>query len=150
MGFLSKLANPFGSSSHSSSDSNSTSTQANTTTTNTSTDNRLVVDGGGVGASGGGVVNMVDPGAVQAGRDVSMAALANNATNTDKLLQTAGALFRSQEKAMEVSAGLATALAAKATGTEDTGLNTPTAALGGKAIIAAGLVGALYFLSKRG
>ena len=132
----------------------SSSSSSNQTTTN-NVDRRQVVDTGSVGiSSDASTVNIqqLDQGAIAGAREIAVNAIANNATNTAKLLDTAAALFQSQQQAIGVSATLANSLAAKASGTADNGLQTEDVQKNKNAIMAAaalaGLAG-LAYLSKK-
>lgn len=132
-------------------DSSSASTQS---TTNISNDRRQVVDTGSIGISSDSSsvsITSLDQGAIAGAREISLAALTSNSTNTAKLLDVAGALFAGQQKALDVSATLASSLASKATGTEDTGLQTEAATINRDRMLALAAVGGLaaYAFFKR-
>lgn len=96
----------------------SSSSSAQTTTTTVSTDKRVVADNGAqvnsVDVGGSANFQLIDAGAVQAGRDVSIAALASNSTNVDHLLTTAEKLWSTQQAALQSSQDLTKTLAAGA------------------------------------
>lgn len=94
----------------------SESTTASTTST-VNKDQRLVADGGSMGLSGDGssinssstsnsYIQMVDSGTVDAGRQLGLAALASNNTNSDHMYAAAEALFGQLGKTIDHSMDL--------------------------------------------
>lgn len=132
------------------------SSSSNQSTTTTNVDRRQVVDTGSVGiSSDGSTINIqsLDQGAIAGARDIALASVTNNATNTAKLLEVAGSLFAGQQKALDVSATLANSLAAKSTGSEDTGLQTEATTMNRDRMLAIAAVGGLAafaFFKRKG
>lgn len=80
----------------------------------------------------------------------SLAALNANAHGYDTLMQTADNLFSQQQKVVDISASLAGLLASKASGTQDTGLQTAYSSTSKTwAIAAAVALGAVLLLRGR-
>lgn len=99
--------------------SSSSSTASSMSTTNK--DQRLVADGGSIGLSGDNSrinstststtnLQVVDTGTVQAGRDIALASLASNNTNTDHLFAAADTLFGQIGKNLSHAADLTATL----------------------------------------
>lgn len=132
------------------------SSSSNQSTTNINNDRRQVVDTGSIGiSSDSSSVNItsLDQGAIAGAKEIALASVTNNATNTAKLLEVAGALFSGQQKALDVSATLANSLAAKSTGAEDTGLQTEATTMNRDrmlAIAAVGGIAAWAFFKRKG
>jgi hypothetical protein len=141
-----------------SSGGNSTSSSS-TTTNSTSIDKRQVVDTGSTGVTADNStinVTSTDLNALNTARDIALLGISNNATNTDHLLTAAQNLFGMQQKALDTSASLASALAQTAMGQQQTALQTPDTQISGdkkQMAYAGGLVLALaawaYFGKKK-
>jgi len=141
-----------------SSGGNSTST-SQTTTNSTSIDKRQVVDTGSTGVTADNStinVTSTDLNALKAASDIALLGISNNATNTEHLLTAAQNLFGMQQKALDTSASLASALAQTAMGQQQTALQTPDTQISGDkkqmtyaGLVVAGLVAAVYFGKKK-
>ena len=137
-------------------DSNSSSA---TTTNTTNVDKRQVVDTGSVGVTAdNSTINVTtsDMGAIANAKDIAIAGITTNSTNTDHLLSAAQTLFATQQKALETSASLANALAQTAMGQKQTGLQTTEAQVSADkkhtmyaGLAVAGLVAVTYFRKKK-
>lgn len=130
-----------------------TSSKSDTSNTTNNTDRRQVVDGGSVGVSGDGnnvTVQAIDAGAVKAGADIALSAIATNATNTDHLLAAASTLFKQQQDALAANVDLAKTLTTTATAAY---ADAASQAQGNKNLVYAGLavvaLAGIAFIGKK-
>lgn len=109
--------------------------ETTSTTTNTSTTNNIT---------------SLDPGAIDAGKSIALAGIANNSTNTDHLLAVADSLFAKTSDLMTTNTKLAATLAS---GANQAYADATSQATGNKNIVYAGLavvgLAAMTFFGKK-
>lgn len=108
--------------------------QENTTTNTTTTNN----------------ITTLDPGAIEAGKSIALAGIANNSTNTDHLLAVADSLFTKTTDALSANTKLAATLAS---GVNAAYADASSQAAGNKNLVYAGLavvgLAAFSFFGKK-
>lgn len=117
------------------------SSEANTSTQTFNTDRRQVVDGQSLGISGDGNATHVniqtsDMGAISAAKDVALAGIANNSTNTEHLFAAAEMLFKQTANTLDHNVDLAGKLAGTA---QQAYSDAAAQATGNKSLILVGL-----------